>query len=797
MKNSKIVNEMSLNQKARIVNGNGSWYTVGFDLPFVPSVKMNDGPHGLRVQEQEQVEHINDSNVATCFPTACASSCSWNTNALNQIGKAIGEEALHEKVSMVLGPGTNIKRSPLCGRNFEYFSEDPFLAGRLASAFIDGVQSKNVGTSLKHFAVNSQEKRRMSIDTIIDQRALREIYLSAFEYAVKNSQPTSIMAAYNKVNGSYCTENKQLLTDILRNEWGFKGIVVSDWGATNDVVNCIKNGLDLEMPDSLGHNTSKIVKAVENKELSMEQLDRAVGNVVDFAVERAKYVGDYDVDYATHHNTAKVVETESAVLLKNENILPLKPNQKVLVVGEMAVKMRFQGAGSSHINTAPTPNLIDAMKVNNIKVDYVRGYDIVGDKVETTLEDQAVTLASKYDVVVFCGGLTDSFEGEGYDRDTLDMPHCQNQLISKLVKVNPNVVVVAFGGSPMLMPWVDQVKGLLHMYLGGQGVGEAAYELLYGIVNPSGKLAETYPLRLDDTPCYNYFATGMRSVEHRESIFVGYRYYDTFNVPTLFDFGYGLSYTKFEYSDLVVNKNNVHNYTVTLKVKNVGQRAGKEVVQLYIVNPTTNVINVKRELKGFAKTKLLEPNEIETIEFRLDKRSFAHFDAESNDYVVMQGNYCIEISASLHDVKLSNSVNVEGVTLPSQRELTDYFEQNGNTFKVSDEQFSKLAQISLIEEKPFVRGEFTLNSTLEQMAGVSSVARMVIRFSDKIALKMSNGDSSSPVYKMTSFGTRETPLHTIPTMTQNMLKLKHCRAIVAFANGKFFKGIGYLMGKDK
>lgn len=794
----KILEQMTLRQKARLLNGVGMWWTAETYAPAIPSVRMNDGPHGLRVQDNEDVGEINKSNTATCFPTACASACSWDENLLTAMGEAIGEEALAEKVSTVLGPGVNIKRSPLCGRNFEYFSEDPFLAGRLAAAWINGLQSKKVGASLKHFAVNSQETRRMTVDTLVDERALREIYLSAFEYAVKNSRPASVMSAYNKVNGQYCSENKKLLTDILRGEWGFDGIVISDWGATSDIIESIRNGLDLEMPDSLGFNTKKLIKAVEDGELTEEELDRAVSNMLKFVFERSKHVKDHEVDYAAQHLVAKDIAAESGVLLKNEKILPLDASKPVLVVGALAEKMRFQGAGSSHINTAITPNLIDALMFSNIKTEYAKGYKLSCDQENPDLEEEALAKAKNYDTIIFCGGLTDSFEGEGYDRTVLDMPACQNRLITKLSKAGKNVVVVLFGGSPMLMPWIGDVKAVLHMYLGGQAVGEAAHELLYGIKNPCGKLAETYPLKLSDTPCYNYFANKKLSVEHRESIFVGYRYYDTFSVPALFDFGYGLSYAKFDYSGLKIAKNNVYNYTVTVKITNAGKVAGKEVVQLYVAAPQSGLIRAKRELKGFAKTKLLEPGETQELTFKLDKRSFAYYSVEAKDFVAPEGEYEIQISASLNDPRQTQKIQVEGEkTRDDRKKFSAYFEQKTKTFTVPDKQFEALLGGKIIPDADFKRGEYTLGNTLEQLQRHSLFARIIIKIGKSVILKAVKGDTGSPVYKMQLFGMTETPMQVMPSMTNNMVKMKFCRAAVDFANGKVFAAWGKLLGKDK
>ncbi|MDD3831476.1 MAG: glycoside hydrolase family 3 C-terminal domain-containing protein [Clostridia bacterium] len=795
---TSLISQLTLRQKARLLNGVGMWQTKGYTEPYVPSIFMCDGPHGLRKQGQEQEGNINSSAYATCYPTACASASSWNVDIVRLIGESIGEEAKHEQVSIVLGPGVNIKRSPLCGRNFEYYSEDPYLAGRLANAWVNGVQSRKVGTSLKHFAVNGQEHRRMTIDTIVDERALREIYLSAFEYVVKNSQPSTIMAAYNKINGTSCTQNKYLLDTILRKEWKYKGAVVSDWGATYDIVQCIKNGMDLEMPYSYTYNTQALIDAVNCGEITEKELDHAVSNVLKLACEYKKYIlSDYDTDYSALHAVAKECATECGVLVKNtDKALPLVSKEKVLFLGELAEKMRFQGAGSSHIRTQAVPSLIDALKFNNCKMIYAEGYRVDTDAVDMQLREEAIDLAKTCDKVVICCGLTDESEGEGYDRTHLLLPHNQVDLIEAVVALNKQVILVTFGGSPFIIPCVDQVKSVLCMYLAGQGVGEATQELLYGVKNPSGKLAESWPMRLEDTPCYQYYANTKRAVQLRESIFVGYRYYDTFNVPTQFCFGHGLSYTQFKYSAFNVKKNNKYNYTVSLTVKNVGKVAGKEVVQLYIANPDEAYIHAKRELKGFCKTDLLNPGEQQDIEFSLDERSFSYYDCATKCYCVAKGSYTIEIGSSLNDIRCNKTISVAGQTVVDvQDKYPSYFNKTEGVFTVSDQEFTDLVGAPLLEEKPFNKGEFTIFNCLDDMKD-SFIKKTIIKRSINNELAKGYKENSA-VVKMTVKSTKEIPLCSVTAMSNNEFTRNIVDAVINMANGKTVKGLACLVKKEK
>ncbi|RCW60991.1 beta-glucosidase [Halanaerobium sp. ST460_2HS_T2] len=668
-----LLSQMTVEEKAEICSGASWWKTAAIDRLEIPEIMMSDGPHGLRTQPDD-ADHlgINESIKAICFPTASATACSWDRNLLNKMGEALGEEAQTEGVHILLGPGVNIKRSPLCGRNFEYFSEDPLLASELATEFVKGVQSLGVGTSLKHFAANNQEHRRLTVDAQIDERTLREIYLSAFEKVVKEAQPWTVMCAYNKVNGTHASEHKRLLTDILKEEWGHQGFVVSDWGAVNYRDKGIAAGLELEMPSSHGDGKKAIIDAVEAGNLSEDSLNRAAERVLKIVFKAIENETDYlNYNKDQHHKLAREIAADSMVLLKNKNqILPLSEKESLGVVGAFAKKPRFQGGGSSHIN----PYQIDKAyeEINKFiegELPYAEGYSLESDQDDAKLIASAKELAEKVEKVIIFAGLPDRYESEGYDRDTLAIPPNQNRLIEEILEVNKNVVVVLSNGSPITMPWLDKVKGVLEGYLAGQAGGGAVADILFGHVNPSGKLAETFPQKLSDNPSYLFFPGEKDTVEYREGIFVGYRYYDSKKVEPLFPFGYGLSYTDFEYSDLKLMKQEItdkETLNLRLKVKNTGEIYGKEVIQLYVSDPESTVIKPAKELKEFAKIEL-EPGQEKIVEFELDKRAFAYYNTEIDDWYVESGDYEILIGASSRDIRLVETVKVKStVELPNQ-----------------------------------------------------------------------------------------------------------------------------------
>lgn len=688
----KIMSEMTLEEKASLCSGWDFWHFKGIDRLGVPSMMVSDGPHGLRKQA-DAADHlgINEAIVATCFPTGVSIASSFDRALAKKVGETLGEEALAENVGTLLGPAINIKRSPLCGRNFEYFSEDPYVAGELAASYIDGVQSKEVGVSMKHFAINNQEGRRMTISSEVDERTMREIYLAPFETAVKRSHPWTIMCSYNKINGVYASENKWLLTDVLRNEWGFDGIVITDWGAINDRVEGLKAGLEIEMPSSGGKNDRKIVEAVKSGELDESVLDTACERILNIIAKYEGKTASAEYDRVKHHEIARQIATECMVLLKNDdNILPLAKDKKYAFIGAYAKAPRFQGGGSSHINTYKVDGAWEVAE--DIEKVYAEGYGIT-DEIDDNKIKEAVKAAKESDIAIVFAGLPEHYESEGFDRKHIDMPPCQNALIEEVAKANPNTVVVLHNGSPVAMPWLDKVKGVLEVYLGGEAVGGATYDVLFGSVNPSGKLAETFPIALEDVSSSAYFPGYQKTVEYREGLYVGYRYFDKADKDVLFPFGYGLSYTNFEYSDVSLDKSEIDcndSVTVSFKVKNVGSVAGKEVAQVYVADRESTVHRPIKELKGFEKI-YLEPNEEKVVSITLDKRSFAFYNVGAHDWQVETGTFDILVGASSQDIRLATSVEVTGdaTNLEDARfSLPSYYE--GSVESVTDEEFEVL-----------------------------------------------------------------------------------------------------------
>lgn len=663
-----LISQMTLEEKASMCSGADFWHTKAIERLGIPSSMVSDGPHGLRKQD-DKADHlgVNESIKAVCFPAGCGTAASFNRELLTEMGEVLGNECQAEGVSVILGPAVNIKRSPLCGRNFEYYSEDPLVASEMAGALIKGIQSKNIGTSIKHFLANNQETRRMSASSEVDERTLREIYLAAFEGAVKNQKPWTVMCSYNKINGTYAAENKKYLTDVLRDEWGFDGYVVSDWGAVNSRVADLEAGLDLEMPSSQGMNDRLIVEAVKNGSLKEEVLDKAVERILNivfrFEENRDKAaVFDKDKD----HEAAKKVAAETIVLLKNDGVLPLSEDKKVAFIGKYAEKPRYQGGGSSHINSHKITSALDAASGNS-NITYAQGFIDEKDEVNQELLDRAVETAKDADAAVIFAGLPDAFESEGFDRHHMSMPNCQNLLIERVAQVQPNTVVVLHNGSPVEMPWITKVKGVLEAYLGGQAVGAAEYDILFGKTNPSAKLPETFPLKLEDNPSHLNFPGEKDKVEYREGIFVGYRYYDKKKMEVLFPFGHGLSYTTFEYSNLKLSSERIKDteeVSVFVDITNTGALAGKEVVQLYVADEESTVIRPEKELRDFAKVEL-QPGETKTVAFTLSKRSFAYYNTAISNWHVESGNFRILIGKSSRDIVLEASLYVEStVKLP-------------------------------------------------------------------------------------------------------------------------------------
>ncbi len=675
MKDPKeILAQMTLEEKASLCDGSDFWHLKGMEKYDIPVVMVCDGPHGLRKKDySKKGSSLSASVPSISFPTAATTAASWDPELLYEMGQALGKKCLKEEVGVLLGPGVNMKRSPLCGRNFEYFSEDPELAGEMAAGFINGVQSMGVGTSLKHFAVNSQETRRMVVDSVVDERALREVYLRAFEIATKKAKPWTVMNSYNKINGLHGSENPHTQTEILRNEWGWDGVVVSDWGAVNKRVDGMKAGNDLEMPSSSGSGTKKIVDAVKNGELDEAVVNERALNVLNLmkkCVDGAKK--NYEYNDLDDQPLARRIAASSMVLMKNDGILPLDTGKKIAVIGALAKTPRYQGAGSSHIVPTQLDNAFDELAKLGVKAEYEQGYELTAKKAKNNpaLIARAAALAAKVDTAVVFIGLTDEYEAEGYDRTHMKLPDAHDALVEAVVKANPNTVVVLAGGSPVEMPWNDSVKAILNSYLGGQAGGGAVADILTGKVNPSGKLPETYPVSYDDTPAKNNFPGNPATVEHRESIYIGYRYYEKSGTPVRYPFGHGLSYTSFAYSDIKVDKSETDEngeITVSFKVKNTGTLAGAEIAQLYVADKESTIFRPVKELKAFKKV-FLESGEEKEISFTLGRRAFAFWNVNVNDWSVESGEFDILIGASSADIRLEAKVAVTAAPV----EIPDY-----------------------------------------------------------------------------------------------------------------------------
>ena len=657
-----IISKMTLEEKAALCTGASAWTTTPIERLGVPEMIVSDGPHGVR-RVPDIHAMANESLPSTCFPTASCTASTWNVDLIRKMGEAIAEECIALNVDVVLGPGANMKRSPLGGRNFEYFSEDPYLAGEMAASFINGVQSKGVGTSLKHFAANNQEFQRFSISAEIDERVLREIYLPAFEKAVKQAKPWAVMCCYNKVNGVYGSENHHLLTTILKMEWGFKGLIVSDWGAVHDRVAALKGGLDWEMPGPQERRVKAVVEAVRSGELDEALLDESVRRIlrIVFKAKETPKGDNFDVD--AHHELAHQIAAEGMVLLKNNGLLPLKGQGHIAVIGRSAENAHFQGGGSSHIN--PTKVAVPfkefGAQAGNAELTYAEGYPADNSFCQDLI-DQAVILAQSADVAILYIALPTFKESEGYDRTDLDLTDQQIALIKAVAKVQPNSVVVLNNGAPVAMSaWIDDVAAVLEGWMMGQAGGVAIADVLFGKVNPSGKLAETFPLKLVDTPAYLNWPGGAGEVRYGEGLFIGYRYYDAKQMPVLFPFGYGLSYTTFAYSNARVSSKtfkDVDGVTVTVDVTNAGDLAGKEILQVYVHDQKSGLVRPEKELKGFVKVEL-QPGETKSVSIQLDFRAFAYYHPEYRQWVTEDGEFDLLIAASATDIRQTLTVTLE------------------------------------------------------------------------------------------------------------------------------------------
>ena len=792
-KHKDLISQMTLKEKASLCSGKDFWHLKSIERLGLPEIMVCDGPHGLRKQNAENKKvGIGNSYPATCFPTAVTTACSWDRDLIYKMGQALAEECLQHGVSVLLGPGVNMKRSPLCGRNFEYFSEDPELAGEMGAAFIAGVQSKGIGTSLKHFAGNSQEMKRMTSNSIIDERALREIYLRAFEKAVKKSQPWTVMNAYNLLNGTYCSENDRLQNKVLRDEWGFKGAVVSDWGAVNDRVAGLNAGNDLEMPSSGGVNDAKIVEAVKCGVIDETTLDERVDKLIDIILKGAanKKPG-YKFDVKAHNLLSRQIAEQSMVLLKNDgNILPLKrvEGEYVAVIGAFADNPRYQGAGSSIIN----PTMIDSGRraFNNspISVKFADGYDRSGKrKNEDAYITEACNLAKNASKAVVFIGLTDDYESEGFDRSTMKLPDGHNRLVEAVSRVNDNVIVVLEGGSPVEMPWADDVKAILNAYLGGQSVAPAIVDVLTGKANPCGKLAETYPVCLKDTPTSFRYPDSKEDVQYRESIFIGYRYYDKVERNVRFPFGFGLSYTSFEYSDIKLKKKNLtkgEGAKVTFTIKNTGDVAGSEIAQVYVAKPESKIFRAPKELKGFVKIHL-EPGEEKKVTVELDDRAFAFWNTATEDWCVESGEYKILVGASSRDIRLEAATKMKSEddeTIVDLRESAGvYFD--GDPARAREDDF-KVIYGGEFKLAPEITSD-SLNNSIERSKD-KGLAKFIYNTVD-LAMKPKGGVGSS----MITNTIMQTPIRNYVSMSNGLFTEDMADGLLKVFEGKdVAKGVG-------
>lgn len=769
MKIEEILRQMTLKEKIALCSGKNFWETKEFEKYGIPSVFLCDGPHGLRKQENAtDMLGVNESRPATCFPAEVTTAGSWNPELLTRIGRAVGEEAREQQVGVVLGPGANLKRNPLCGRNFEYFSEDPYVAGKLAAGFIQGVESQGISSSLKHFAVNSQEQSRFNSDSVLDERTLRELYLTAFEIAVKEGRPSTVMCSYPKLNGVHCSDSKKLLTDILRTEWGFDGAVVTDWGAMNDRIAGFAAGCDLNMPGGSDYMEKEALQAVKEGTLPESCVDESVRRILKLAVRAQESRKQRNVcDLENHHALAREAAEQGAVLLKNEDyVLPLQEGQKIAVIGAMAKQMRFQGAGSSHIN----PTKISQPEAFLPEHTYAAGYEEQGNTTEALLRE-AAEAARAAEVAIVFAGLPDRYESEGFDRETMQMPEGHVRLIEAVAAANPNTVVVLLCGCVVECPWADLVKGILYMGLPGQAGGEANANLLTGRVNPSGKLAESWPYRYEDVPSSEIYDR-TKDALYEEGIYVGYRYYEKAGVPVRWQFGYGLSYTEFAYSDLQITGN-----TVRVTVKNTGDRSGAEVVQLYVRSREGGLHRPVRELKRFQKV-FLQPQESCMVEFSLDDRAFAVW---ADGWCVLTGEYEIQIE------NLHATVRRDGVTpdIPEWQAGSWYEHCQG---KPSKKEWEQMLGRRYVPEIP-IKGHFTMDNSVVEMKDQSLLMKIMYKSVENTVAKGFGGkkDYDNPEFRMLMASSAGSPLRSM--QISGGIKGGVMPGMLKIANGHFLQGI--------
>ena len=782
MQNTELLlKKLTLEEKCALLSGAETFKTRGMPEHGIPQIWLSDGPHGLRKQAGES-DHLglNPSVPATCFPTASAVANSWDAALGEEIGAALGEEAAAQEVSVVLGPGLNMKRNPLCGRSFEYFSEDPYLAGKLAAGYIRGIQSKGVAACPKHFAVNSQETRRMASDSIVDERTLREIYLTGFEIAVKEGHPRSIMSSYNLVNGTYANENKHLLMEILRGEWGFDGAVITDWGGSNDHALGVKNGSTLEMPAPGGDSVRELLAAVESGKISESDIDARLSELLPlvFDTKAALDAAPREFDAAAHHALARRAAAESLVLLKNEgSLLPLAAGSKVAVIGDFAKNPRYQGAGSSMVNSTQVDVLLDKLIDSELNViGYQQGFDRHG-KPDAALQKSACELATQADTVILCMGLDEIAESEGLDRSNLRLAQNQVELLQAVAAVNPKIVVVLYSGSVVETPWLDNCQALLYAALGGQAGAGAVADALTGKVNPCGKLAETWPLTYADVPSAADFATRRKTVEYREGLYIGYRYFTTAEKAVRFPFGYGMSYTTFAYSDMAADEQGV-----SLTVTNTGSVAGTEIVQLYIAKKNSELFRPAKELKGFARV-TLAPGEKQRITIMLDDKAFRFWNVKANRWEIEGGEYELLVGASVEDIRLCEKISVHGTATVhpyEDRDLDCYYK--GDVLHVSDADFEKLLGHPIPKGKTKIDRNLTLGELNHARSPLGWLVWLVLTILLDVSYKRGKPDLNILFqYNM--------PLRALAKMTNGAISMGMVDGIVMELQGFWILGL--------
>lgn len=796
MNSKQIIQQLTLEEKALLTSGKNFWQTQNIDRLNVPSVFLADGPNGLRKQKAA-ADHLglNESIKSTCFPTSATLANSWNTLLIETAATLLGVEAVAEKVGVVLGPGVNIKRNPLAGRNFEYYSEDPYLAGKIAASFIKGIQNNGIAASVKHFAVNNQEFRRMSIDSVVDERALREIYLTPFEMAVKEGKTKTVMASYNLINGVYANENIHTLKDILREEWGFEGVIVSDWGGINDRVASLKATAELEMPASGGQTIKEVVQAINNESLDESTLDEAVDRILNLVIDVNHALEDKPVsfDLEVHHKIAEKLAEESIVLLKNdENILPIKKDQKIAIIGDFANHLRFQGAGSSGVNPTKLESLLESTKSNDFTfVGYQQGFNRYGKKNQRLLH-KAVNLAQGADTVVVFLGLDEYSETEGLDRQTLKLPQNQIHLVEEISKVNPNIVVVLSCGSVVDLSFDIHIKGLVHGYLLGQAGARAILNVLTGKLSPSGKLTETYPIKYEDVPTASYFPGLENTVEYRESIYVGYRYYDSANMNVKYPFGFGLSYAKFQYDNLRVTDNGVY-----FDIKNISSCDAKEIVQLYIGKKDSRILRPLKELKGFIKV-LVNSEESKNLYIPFDEYTFRFFNTKTNAFEIESGEYQVYIGSSSRDIHLLGTINQVGNMVNPPYDKSEFPRYNHcDISHISDAEFEHLLGHS-IPNPHFVfykknRMKVDYNTTVQQLRYARGWSGRFFSWSVRFGYKLMRFIGQKKVANVMQMALYHNPMRNVSRLTGGVITWGQLDGMILMFNGYFLKGIKHFI----